>query len=195
MRTTIIHRIIIYGSIQLPGRNHIRECSTKTILKLGSYTLALTVTTLLSTLPAIIGTTYFKQFATQPTYSLQSSPKNSILTVRYLYPVILLIKPLIAFLYSEEYHSVGNYAVWLAAGFSIHGFRRYDPILIWVLMDKVKPFETAALPMEYSKIFGYTTFVYLFNTEGALLTNVLCSIIYCTTLIYYYQKFISVQNG
>ncbi len=45
------------------------------------------------------------------------------------------------------------------------------------------------------KIFGYTTFVYLFNTEGALLTNVLCSIIYCTTLIYYYQKFISVQNG
>lgn len=38
------------------------------------------------------------------------------------------------------------------------------------------------------KIFGYTTFVYLFNTEGALLTNVLCSIIYCTTLIYYYQN-------
>ena len=34
--------------------------------EVGFYTLALTVTTPLSTLPAIIGTTYFKQFATQP---------------------------------------------------------------------------------------------------------------------------------
>ena len=47
--------------------------------EVGFYTLALTVTTPLSTLPAIIGTTY----------SLQSSQKFHSAYCRYLYPVYL----------------------------------------------------------------------------------------------------------
>ena len=41
------------------------------------------------------------------------------------------------------------------------------------------------------KIFGYTVLVYYFNTAGALLTNVLCSVLYCVLLIYYYRRFIA----
>lgn len=162
--------------------------------EVGFYTLALTVTTPLSTLPAIIGTTYFKQFATQPRIPSKVLKNSILLTVGTCILFILLIKPLIAFLYSEEYHSVGNYAVWLAAGFSIHGFG--DMINRYLgSHGQGKAIRNSSIANGVFKIFGYTTFVYLFNTEGALLTNVLCSIIYCTTLIYYYQKFISVQNG
>ena len=162
--------------------------------EVGFYTLALTVTTPLSTLPAIIGTTYFKQFAPQPRIPSKVLKNSILLTVGTCILFILLIKPLIAFLYSEEYHSVGNYAVWLAAGFSIHGFG--DMINRYLgSHGQGKAIRNSSIANGVFKIFGYTTFVYLFNTEGALLTNVLCSIIYCTTLIYYYQKFISVQNG
>lgn len=140
------------------------------------------------------GTTYFKQFATQPRIPSKVLKNSILLTVGTCILFILLIKPLIAFLYSEEYHSVGNYAVWLAAGFSIHGFG--DMINRYLgSHGQGKAIRNSSIANGVFKIFGYTTFVYLFNTEGALLTNVLCSIIYCTTLIYYYQKFISVQNG
>ena len=69
--------------------------------EVGFYTLALTVTTPLSTLPAIIGTTYFKQLATQPRIPSKVLKNSILLTVGTCILFILLIKPLIAFLNSE----------------------------------------------------------------------------------------------
>lgn len=63
----------------------------------------------LATLPGIIGTTYFKQFASQPKISAKVMKASVILTAGSCLLFILLIKPLVVFLYSEEYSTVGTY--------------------------------------------------------------------------------------
>lgn len=87
----------------------------------GFFTLALTITTPLQMLPAIIGTAYFKQFATQPRIPHKVFQKYDfywLLATCILF--ILLIALLVSFLYSEPYSIVSTYASRMAVGFSIH---------------------------------------------------------------------------
>ena len=72
-------------------------------------------------LPAIIGTAYFKQFATQPRIPHKVFQNTILLASATCILFILLIKPLVSFLYSEPYSLVSTYAYWVAVGFSIHG--------------------------------------------------------------------------
>ena len=88
----------------------------------GFYTLALTITTPLSTLPAIIGTTYFKEFAHLPKIPDKVMIASLLLTIISCLCFIICIKPLVSLLYSDRYESVGLYACILAVGFSLHGF-------------------------------------------------------------------------
>lgn len=156
--------------------------------EVGFYTLALTVTSPLSMLPAIIGTTYFKQFATQPKIPDRVMKASFLLTAVSCVCFILLIKPLVVMLYTESYANVGTYAAWLAFGFSIHGFG--DMINRYLgSHGQGKSIRNSSIANGVFKIFGYVVLVYLWNTEGAILTNVICSCIYCAVLLYYYRKF------
>lgn len=157
--------------------------------EVGFYTLALTVTSPLATLPGIIGTTYFKQFASQPKISAKVMKASVILTAGSCLLFILLIKPLVVFLYSEEYSTVGTYAIWLSVGFSIHGFGDMINRYLGSHGQGVS-IRNSSISNGVFKLFGYTVLVYFWNTNGALLTNVLCSFIYCFVLLLYYRNFI-----
>ena len=158
--------------------------------EVGFYTLALTVTSPIATLPAVIGTTYFKRFATQSRIPAKVLKGSILLTVGSCILFILLIKPVVVFLYSEAYSRVGTYAMWLAVGFSFHGFG--DMINRYLgSHGQGKAIRNSSIANGLFKIFGYTVLVYYFNTAGALLTNVLCSVLYCVLLIYYYRRFIA----
>lgn len=156
--------------------------------EVGFYTLALTVTSPLATLPAIIGTTYFKQFATQPRIPSKVMKASILLTIASCLGFIVIIKPIVVFLYSEEYSTVGTYAIWLAAGFSIHGFGDMINRYLGSHGQGVS-IRNSSIANGIFKIFGYTVLVFYFNTFGALLTNVICSFIYCLVLIYYYNMY------
>ena len=159
-------------------------------VEVGFYTLALTVTSPLSMLPAIIGTTYFKQFATEPSIPDKVMKASILLTGVSCLCFILLIKPLVVVLYTESYASVGTYAAWLAIGFSIHGLG--DMINRYLgSHGQGKSIRNSSIANGVFKIFGYVALVYLWNTEGAILTNIICSCIYCAVLLYYYRKFTS----
>lgn len=161
--------------------------------EVGFYTLALTVTSPLATLPAIIGTTYFKQFASLPSIPSKVMKASVILTIVSCLAFIILIKPIVIFLYSEEYSKVGNYAIWLAVGYSIHGFG--DMINRYLgSHGQGKSIRNSSIANGIFKVFGYTLLVYYLNTYGALLTNVVCSFIYCFVLLYYYRKFTNQSN-
>jgi O-antigen/teichoic acid export membrane protein len=156
--------------------------------EVGFYTLALTVTSPLATLPAIIGTTYFKQFAREPKIPAKVLKASIVLTGLSCILFILLIKPFVILLYSEKYSIVGNYAMWLSIGFCIHGFG--DMINRYLgSHGQGKSIRNSSIANGVFKIFGFTVLVYIFGTKGALITNVVCSIIYCMMLVYYYQKF------
>lgn len=156
--------------------------------EVGFYTLALTVTSPLAMLPSIIGTTYFKKFATMPSIPKKVFKATVALTLGSCVCFVLLIKPIVVFLYTERYSVVGLYASILAIGFCIHG--------IGDMMNRYlgshglgKYIRNASVCNGIIKVLGYTFLVMLWNTKGALATTLMCDIVYCLTILYYYIKF------
>ena len=156
--------------------------------EVGFYTLALTVTTPLAALPSIIGTTYFKKFA-----KLSCIPRKVIWAAVLMTMVtcgifVLLIHPVVRFLYTDKYAVVGTYASILSVGFCIHGlgdmFNRY-----LCSHGQGVSVRNASIANGIFKIFGYTVLVALFNTNGAIATSIICDVVYFSCLIYYYLKF------
>lgn len=161
--------------------------------EVGFYTLALTVTTPLQSLPSIIGTTYFKQFAKQNKIPTRVMKATIALTVVSCILFAICIKPLVSFLYSERYAQVGIYAIILAVGFSMHGFG--DMLNRYLgSHGKGKYIRNASVANGLFKVLGYTVFVYFFNTMGALITTVICDAIYMLCLWYYYRQFTNNPN-
>lgn len=157
--------------------------------EVGFYTLALTVTSPLSMLPAIIGTTYFKQFAKEPSIPSKVMTMSIVITFVSCLLFIILIKPIVLFLYSEKYEVVGTYSALLAIGFCLHGLG--DMINRYLgSHGQGKYIRNSSIANGLFKLIGYSFFVYLWNTKGALLTTMLCDLIYSVTLFYYYKKYI-----
>ena len=185
------------GSIIMVATNYLAGISLGAFnqdnSEVGFYTLALTVTSPLSLLPAIIGTTYFKEFASQNkipnkvfTFTIGISIVSCILFV-------LFIRPVVIFFYSEEYSSVGTYAQWMAIGFSIHGIG--DMINRYLgSHGQGKSIRNSSIINGLFKIFGFTILVYWLSTTGAIITNIICSTLYCGVLLYYYLKYVKAQT-
>ena len=154
--------------------------------EVGFYTLALTVTSPLATLPAIIGTTYFKEFSRQAQIPKKVMRATLLLTLVSCVLFIILIKPVVGFLYPKQYSSVGLYAIILSVGYSMHGFG--DMINRYLgSHGEGRSIRNASIANGIFKVFGFTVLVYFFNVYGALITIVACDAIYMCTLIYYYR--------
>lgn len=156
--------------------------------EVGFYTLALTVTTPLAALPAIVGTTYFKKFATQPAIPKKVILATVGLTFTSCILFILLIHPVVEFLYTDSYAIVGTYASILSVGYCIHGlgdmFNRY-----LCSHGQGASVRNASIANGVFKLLGYTLLVWLFNTNGAIATTIICDVVYFSCLIYYYVRF------
>ena len=161
--------------------------------EVGFYTLAMTVTSPLAMFPAIIGTTYFKQFASLNKIPNKVMVFTSALTLISCALFIVLIKPIVILFYTDKYAVVGDYAIWLAIGYSIHGFG--DMINRYLgSHGQGASIRNSSIANGLFKVFGFTVLVYFFNTHGALITNILCSLIYFSLLLFYYIKFVKANN-
>ena len=87
----------------------------------GFYTLAVTLAHPLAMLPSIIGTTYFKQFASQSRIDKKILLGSVGLTIVSCVVFVVFIKYIVLFLYNESYFCVAKYASWIAVGTCMHG--------------------------------------------------------------------------
>lgn len=158
--------------------------------EVGFYTLALTVTSPLATLPKIVGTTYFKRFASQPCIPRKVIILTLALTASTCIGFLLVIRYVVVFLYTEQYAVVAIYASYLSLAYCLHGlgdmFNRYLGS-----HGQGRSIRNASIANGVFKMFGFTILVALFNTNGAIMTVIICDIIYFCSLIYYYRKFTS----
>lgn len=156
--------------------------------EVGFYTLALTVTHPLQALPSIIGTTYFKKFAKQPCIPRKVIWATVLMTMATCVVFVLLIHPVVHFLYTDKYAVVATYASILSVGFCIHGlgdmFNRY-----LCSHGQGVSVRNASIANGVFKLLGYTALVALFNTNGAIATTIICDVVYFACLIYYYTRF------
>lgn len=155
----------------------------------GFYTLALTVTTPLQTLPAIIGTIYFKKFANQKVLPVKVLKGTIIITFVSCVLFIIIIYPLVKFLYTDRYAPVGLYASFMSIGFSFHGIG--DMINRFLgSHGRGKEIRNSSFLCGAILILGNTVFVYCFGISGAIVTKVISSIAYSVAMYKYYRKFI-----
>ena len=157
--------------------------------KVGFYLLALSVTYPLSTLPAIVGTTYFKQFSKQPRIPDKVLSITYLATAATCLAFVLLIKPLVVFLYTEEYSAVGVFAQWMSVSFCLHGlgdmFNRY-----LVSHGLGREVRNASILCGAIKLVGFTLFVWLWDTTGALISLTASEFVYFFVQWLYYGQFV-----
>jgi O-antigen/teichoic acid export membrane protein len=161
--------------------------------EVGFYTLALSVSLPLLMLPGIIGTTYYKEFAKLPSIPSKVVKASVALTFISYALYTLIIKQVVVFLYSDNYSVVGDYAILLGLGYSFHGlgdmFNRY-------LLSQGQGcyIRNSSVTNGIAKIFGFTVFVYFWGTKGAIVTQLICSLIYSLMILYYYLLYTK-KNG
>lgn len=157
-------------------------------INVGYYTLALTIATPLSILPTVIGTTYFKKFATQDYIDKKVLQVTLGISIGCLVIYNLLITPIVNLLYDESYAQVAVYAQYLAIGTTIHGlgdmFNRFLGS-----HGKGKELRNGAFLCGITMVVGNTLLVYIFDIGGAVGTRILASLAYCGAMVYYYRKF------
>lgn len=185
---------LYYGSLVMIGTTYLAGISlgmfNEDNTNVGFYTLALTVTTPLAMLPGIIGTTYFKEFAKMDRIPKKVMKTTIIVTVLSCMAFIIIIKPVVIFLYSKQYGQVGVYAVWLSIGWCIHGIG--DMINRYLGSHGLgKEIRNSSFACGFLKLFGFTVLVYFWNINGAIITNIVASTVYCLILFYYYIRFIN----
>lgn len=185
---------LYYGSLAMVATNYLAGVTLGIFnddnVNVGFYTLALTLTTPLSYLPGIIGTAYFKRFVSEPRIPSKVFKATLLITVVSCICFIVFIRLIVDWLYPEAYAVVGVYASWMAVGFSVHG-----------LGDMVNRFlgshgegrsiRNSSYACGVFKVLGFVVLVWLWDIEGALVTNVVSSCVYCAALFYYYHKHVS----
>ena len=153
----------------------------------GFYSLALTVASPLMMLPAIVGTTHFKEFARQDRIPLMVFKRTLLISIATFVLFTLFIIPLVKFLYSEKYSQVGYYAIWMAVAMTMHGFG--DMINRFLgAHGKGREIRNSAVCCGLTQLFGSFVFVYFWGIYGAIATRILASGIYMAMMLVYYKK-------
>lgn len=159
----------------------------------GFYTLALTIATPLSTLPAIIGTTQFKKFAVQNKISKNVFFGSVVLTFLSAIIFIALIKYIVSFLYDDSYAIVSIYASFLAISTCFHGLG--DMINRFLgAHGQGRQIRNSAFICGFIKLIGSVVLVYYWHIWGAIVTALLGAISYFMALFIYYRLFINKKD-
>lgn len=186
-------RPIYYGSLAGVATTHIAGLSLSFFMdntQVGFFTLALTICSPMLVIPSVLGTIYFKQFAT-----IEKIPKKviyiSILgTVGALIVFYSLLETAVVTFYSKEYFPVINISKYVIVGFIFHGlgdiFNRFLGA-----KGKGKLLRNTAYLVGIVNILGYTLLIKFFNVNGAILTKIIASGLYFLLMWWYYANFIN----
>ena len=159
----------------------------------GYYTLALTVSLPLTMLPQVVGTTYFKRFASEDRISPKVIKYTILITLLSYILFVLAIHPIIRFLYKPEYINVAHFATLLGIGCVLNGLGDVFNRFIGA-HGKGSYIRNGAFISGGVALIGYTLFVYLFDINGAIATRIISTLVYCLTMVYYYKKMTNVQH-
>lgn len=160
----------------------------------GFYTLAQNMASPLAMLPSIIGTTYFKRFASENRISKKIMYGSIGLTLGSCLMFILLIKYIVLFLYNDNYYCVAHFSSWLVFGTCMHGlgdmFNRFLGA-----HGLGKQIRNAAFACGGVLLVGSIVLVYYFQIYGAIVTKILSSFVYLFMMCFYYVKFVRQQKN
>jgi len=185
-------RPIYYGSLAGVTTQHIAGIGISYFMdniQVGFFMLAMTICKPILMIPSVIGTVYFKQFAT-----VKSIPKivfsfSILATVGALAVFFVIIEQVIVTFYSEDYLAVSGISKVLILGFIFHGFGDLFNRFLGA-KGKGKLLRNGAYLVGIVNVLGYTVLVKFFDLNGAITTKILASGLYMFVMCFYYFRFI-----
>lgn len=156
-------------------------------INVGYYTLALTLTTPLSYLPGIIGVAYFKKFVHESCIPAKVFRSTLLITILSCLCFVVVIRYVVQWCYPVSYAIVADYALWMAVSFSVHGI---GDLINTFLSSHGKGYaiRNSSYICGIIKVLGFIFLIWIYDIDGALMTTVLSSCVYCGILYYYYKK-------
>ncbi len=186
-------RPIYYGSLAGVATTHIAGLSLSYFMdniQVGFFTLALTICSPVLVIPSVLGTIYFKQFATMNKIPRKVFAFSVAGTLAALVVFYLLIEPVVVAFYTKEYLPVVDISKYVIVGFIFHGlgdlFNRFLGA-----KGKGKLLRNAAYLVGIVNILGYTLLIKYFDITGAIWTKILASGLYFLAMWWYYSKFVN----
>lgn len=188
---------IYFGSLAGVATTHIAGLSISFFLdnvQVGFFMLALTICSPMLVIPSVLGTIYFKQFA-----SIEVIPKkvfyftilSTILALAIFYG---LIEKVIITFYTEAYLPVSDISKFLIIAFIFHGLGDlYNRFL--GAKGKGKLLRNGAYMVGIVNVLGYIVFIKYFGVKGAILTRILASGLYLIVMWYYYSSFVKTNTA
>ena len=185
-------RPIYFGSLAGVATTHIAGFSISYFMdntQVGFFMLALTICSPILMVPSVMGTVFFKQFAT-----LRSIPNKVFYfsiasTLAALVVFYLIIEEVIVIFYTEAYLPVADISKYLIIAFIFHGlgdlFNRFLGA-----KGEGKILRNTAYLVGIVNILGYIFLIKLFETNGAILTKILASGLYMVVMLINYFTFI-----
>lgn len=156
-------------------------------INVGYFYLAITAAMPLTMLPASLGVTLFKSFATMHTIPKKILIATFVSGTIGLVLFMLFIDKIVVLLYSEDFLPVIRLSYPIAIGSALHGFgdffNRYINAKGMGKMVRNSNFILAII-----NITGYTVFVYLWQADGAAITRLISGFIYLILMFYLYKK-------
>ena len=166
-------------------------CATNT--EVGFYTLALTIAHPLATLPATIGTTFFKSFAEKERINKRVLKGSVAVTVLSFIVFSILIKYIVGFLYDESYYSVSVYSIYLAGAACVNGlgdlFNRFLGA-----HGQGRQIRNGAFACGIVMLIGCFTLIRIWGIYGAIATRVFSAATYFICMLLFYLVYVK-KNG
>lgn len=160
----------------------------------GFYSLALTISAPLATLPNIIATSYFKRFAIQDKIATKVLIGTYIMAFVSFVCFAVLIIPIVDFLYSEGYRIVAVYAIFLAVASTMSGLADVYNRFLGAHGQGID-LRNAAWASGSVALIGYIVGVFLFGVHGAIVTRILSSVVQLLMMLFFYRRFVSLHNS
>jgi O-antigen/teichoic acid export membrane protein len=182
---------IYYGSLAGVATAHIVGFSISFFIdntQVGFYTLAITICSPLLIVPSVLGTTFFKKFASVTYIPKQIFVLSVIATLVAFVVFYLFIDKIFLLFYSEEFKPAVSISKILILGFLLHGLGDLINRFLGA-QGQGKLLRNAAFIVGIFNILGYSILVYYFGVRGAIITKILASGAYLFMMFYYYKKF------
>ena len=163
-------------------------------IQVGFFMLASTISSPLAILPAITGTSYFKQFANEQRISNRLFLFTVCISLLSLLAFVALVYPMVIFLYDHSYLDVAWIAAFLAVATTIHGFGDMLNRFLGA-HGRGKDLRNGAFACGFILLLGNVVFVYYWGINGAIATRILSSSAYLLAMSWYYRNYTKEKIG
>ncbi len=152
----------------------------------GFFYLATTICYPLTMIPVVMGKVMFREFASRDKIPLRATILSLIMSAFSLVGFLLIIKPLMVFLFTDKYLTAVHLSYYISIGSIAHGFGDYIVFFMGAHGRGVE-IRNAAIFVGLVNVIGYGLLVKLLGLNGAMLTKICASIAYCIFNLYYYK--------